>query len=437
MNETLLFIITENQKHLESPYPIIKRDLEILPVPRKATVVIGIRRCGKSTLMRKRIERLLDEGVERENICFIDFSDDRLAFLRAPDAEPSLISDAYYQRYPQKHEERVYFFFDEIQYVNRWAQFVNRIQTSQQCEVYLTGSSAKLLSAEIATELGGRSFAWTLMPFSFREFLRFRGDPEEIVDFSSRDAAKAAFSAFLEQGGMPESLILPAPTMAGQYHQALVNDVLVRDLLLRYNIPHAVQVKRLIQILMNSMSRLVTINKLKQRLAGEQKKLSGQLISEYLEKMADCFLLFTVPIRSYNLAVQAVNPKKVYAIDHAMAMAFSEATGDNRGLCLENMVYIELRRRSQQIFYYKTRRGGEIDFAVGPDHSILLIQVCWELGKEGQTRDREINSLIDAMEELECSEAQIITAWEEETIVDEMSGKTIRVVPAYKWLLER
>jgi predicted AAA+ superfamily ATPase len=222
--------------------------------------------------------------------------------------------------------------------------------------------------------------------------------------------------------------------MAGQYYQALVNDVLVRDLLLRYNIPHAVQVKRLIQILMNSMSRLITINKLKQRLAGEQKKLSGQLISEYLEKMADCFLLFTVPIRSYNLAVQAVNPKKVYAIDHALAMAFSEATGDNRGLCFENMVYIELRRRSQQIFYYKTRRGGEIDFAVGPDHSILLIQVCWELRP---TRDREIRTLIEAMEELECNEAQIITAWEEETIVNELSGKTIRVVPAYKWLLER
>ncbi len=432
MNETLLFIITENQKHLESPYPIIKRDLEILPVPRKATVVIGIRKCGKFTWMRERIARLLDEGVGRENICFIDFSDDRLAFLRAPDAEPSLISDAYYQRYPQKHEERVYFFFDEIQYVNRWAQFVNRIQASEQCEVYLTGSSAKLLSAEIATELGGRSFTWTLMPFSFREFLRFRGEGEEIVDFSSRDAAKAAFSAYLEQGGMPESLILPAETMAGQYHQALVNDVLVRDLLLRYNIPHAVQVQRLIQILMNSMSRLVTVNKLKQRLAGEQKKLSGQLISEYLEKMADCFLLFTVPIRSYNLAVQAVNPKKVYAIDHALAMAFSEATGDRRGLCLENMVYIELRRRTQQIFYYKTRRGAEIDFAIGSDDAIRLIQVCWELGP---TREQEVRTLTDAMEELGCSEAQIITAWEEETIV--VGEKTIRVIPAYTWLLKR
>ncbi len=260
MNETLRYTITENQKHLESPYPIVTRDLEILPVPRKATVVIGIRRCGKSTLMRERIERLLDEGVERENICHIDFSDDRLAFLCAPDAEPSLISDTYYALYPQNHSERVYFFFDEIQYVNRWAQCVNRIQTSQQCEVYLTGTSAKLLSAEIATELGGRSFAWTLMPFSFREFLRFKGEAEEIVDFSSRDAAKSAFSQYLEQGGMPESLLLPAPAMADQYHQALVNDVLV---LLRYNIPHAVQVKRLIQILMNSMARLITVNKLK------------------------------------------------------------------------------------------------------------------------------------------------------------------------------
>lgn len=437
MNETLLFIITENQKHLVPSYPIVKRDLKIESVPRKATVVIGIRRCGKSTWQRERIQSLLDSGVDPHNICYIDFSDDRLAFLHEADAEPRVISDTYYGKFPHKHAERVYFFFDEIQYVNRWAQFINRIQSSQNCEIYITGSSAKLLSLEIATELGGRTFTWELTPFSFREFLRSTNRAEAIVDFTSRDEIRLAFNEYLQQGGMPERLLLPTPTMADSYFQDLVNDVLVRDLLLRYNIPHAVQVKRLIQILMNTIARLITVNKLKQRLTAELKTLSNALISEYLEKISDCFLLFTVPIRSYNLAVQAVNPKKVYAIDHALATAFAETTTDDRGFRLENMVYIELRRRTKQIFYYKTKRGAEIDFAAGPDHSIQLIQVCWELGTRGSTREREIKALQDAMKELQCSSSQIITAWEEEIITDEQNGATIEVIPAYKWLLKQ
>ena len=436
MNDMLRLIIADQQKNLRSQFPIVPRDMEILPVPRKATVIIGIRRSGKSTWQHEKIESLLDEGIDAENICFIDFSDDRLDFLRLANADPAVITDTYYGMYPQKHEQRVYFFFDELQYVNRWAQFVNRIQTKQLCEVYITGSSAKLLSKEISTELGGRTFTWEMFPFSFKEFLRATGKPQAITDISSRDAIIASFDSYVELGGMPERLVLPKISMAPIYFQNLVNDVISRDILLRYNIQHPVQLKRLVLILMNSYSRLITVNKLKQRLAGERNNLSPQLISDYIEKLEDCYLLFTIPVRSYNMAVQSVNPKKVYCVDHAMVQAFSRSTSENSGLVLENMVFMALRRVTQQIFYYKTSQGDEIDFAVGPDSDIQLIQVSWSLGKDGRTRDREFSPLLDGMAELGLQESWIITAYEQEEFKDEKTGRIIHIVPAYSWLLQ-
>jgi predicted AAA+ superfamily ATPase len=197
------------------------------------------------------------------------------------------------------------------------------------------------------------------------------------------------------------------------------------------------QLKRLVQMLMNNTSRLISVNKLRQRLAGERNKLSPELIRDYIDKLNDCYLMFTVPIRSYNSAVQAVNPKKVYCIDHAMAQAFSLATSANNGLALENMVFVELRRIFEQVFYYKTSRGDEIDFAVGPDSDIHLIQVCWELENQKGTRQRETRALLDGMKELDVRESWIITAYEEEEYQDKETGRLIHVLPAYKWLLQK
>jgi hypothetical protein len=435
MNDTVRLIIAQQQRNLRSQFPIVTRDARILPVQRKATVIIGIRRSGKSTWQHEKMEALLNEGTPTENICYIDFSDDRLDFLRNEDSDPAEISDTYYGMYPHNHARKVYFFFDELQYVNRWARFVNRIQTTENCEVYITGSSAKLLSKEIATELGGRTFTWEIFPFSFREFLRAKGKPQSISDISSRDEIIGAFGEYCAKGGMPERLVLPMESMSVQYFQNLVNDVLARDIILRYNIPHPVQLKRLAQMLMNNMSSLISVNKLKQRLAGERNKLSPELIGDYMDKLNDCYLMFTVPIRSYNIAVQAVNPKKVYCADHAMAQAFSPASSGNKGLALENLVFVALRRSMENVFYYKTARGEEIDFAVGPDSDIHLIQVCWELGKQGRTRQRETGTLLDGMKELELEESWIITAYEEEEYRDTETGRLIHVVPAYTWLL--
>ncbi len=187
---------------------------------------------------------------------------------------------------------------------------------------------------------------------------------ESINDIESRDEIVSAFEEYVIKERIPERRILPNGNMSVPYFQNLVNDVITREL------------KRLVHILMNNMFRLISVNKLKQRLIKEGYKLSNELISDEIDKLRDCYLLFTVPIRSYNTAVQAVNPKKEYCIDHAMAQAFCNSTSENKGLVLENMVYMKFRRTMNHIFCYKTEKGDEIDFAIGPDSKIQLIQVC-------------------------------------------------------------
>lgn len=435
MNEAINLLIAQQQKNLRSHFQIFPRDIEILPVVRKATVIIGIRRCGKSTWQHEKMGALLDKGVPFENICYLDFSDDRLDFLRLESAKPSIISDTYYSMYPKKHSEKVYFFFDEIQYVNLWGRFINRIQSQENCEIYITGSSAKLLAKEISTELGGRVFSWEMFPFSFHEFLLAENKPQKISDISSRDEIINGFNDYLIKGGMPERQLLPKESMASKYFQNLVKDVITRDLILRYNISNPRQLERLTQLMINNYSRFISINKLKQRLAGEKNKLSPELISDYIEKLKDCYLIFTVPIRSYNLAKQSVNPKKVYCIDHAMANCFSASTSDNKGFLLENMVFIQLRRSTEEIFYYKTNRGNEIDFVVGPDSNIMLIQVCYEIKDSESTYKRETRALFEGMEEFFVKESWLITAYEEDEIIDKKTGNVIHIVPAYSWLL--
>lgn len=436
MNEILKLIIAQNQKHLLSDYTIIPRELEIIPIARKSTVIMGIRRCGKTTWQYEKIQALLESNVSFENICFIDFSDDRLYFLRAEDSLPSIISDTYYGMYPHKHDEKVYFFFDEIQYVNLWGSFINRLQISENCEIYITGSSAKLLSKELSTEIAARTFSWELFPFSFVEFLRFKNISILFDDVKNRDEIKKGFDDYFYKGGMPERLILPNDTMVNKYFQNFVRDVITRDIILRYNISNPVQLERLTQLLLNSFSRLITVNKLKQRLSGERLNLSPKLINEYIDKLIDSYLLYTVSIRSYNMAVQSINPKKVYIVDHVLAQCMSVSTSENRGLILENIVFMHLRRKTEDIFYYKTKKGDEIDFVTGPDSKIKIIQVCWELNKSENTRKREIKALIDAMNELNVCESWVITAYEKEEVKDIKTGHVIHIVPAFQWLLE-
>ena len=269
MLETLKSIILDQQ---EAPLPTgLPRRLDIEPVPRKATVCIGVRRSGKSTYLFQVMDRLLRQGVSRENILYLNFFDDRLHGLDA--ASISLVTEAYYSLYPaKKGGGRVHCFFDEIQAVPGWEPFVDRLMRTENCEVWLTGSSARMLSKEIATQMRGRALSWEVFPFSFREFLDARGvDAAGSLSTKRRLLVQQAFDEYWETGGFPE--VAAQPAVAGAYtamaprlrvrtHQEYLQAILFRDLVERHDIAHPNALGDLVHRLLDNVASMYTINSL-------------------------------------------------------------------------------------------------------------------------------------------------------------------------------
>lgn len=423
-------ILDFQESRLETGVP---RRLQIEVLPGKATVCIGVRRGGKSTYLFQLMQRLLDNGVPRENILYLNFFDDRLHELRREGL--SLITEAYFSLYPQKkNTETVYCFFDEIQAVEGWEPFVDRLMRTEQCQVYITGSSARMLSREIASQMRGRALSWELFPFSFREYLDCKGiDGGGPLSTKRRLIVQQAFGEYWETGGFPE--------VAGnnrhlrvKVHQEYFRTVLFRDLIERHDVSHPNALTDLAHRLVDDTSSLYTINRLTGYLQSLTHKVPKSSVSDYLEWFEDAYFLFTVPIFDSSIARRKTNPKKIYCIDHALVTSVSSGILLNSGHLLENLVFTALRRVSPEIHYYKTTGGGEVDFIAqidGRSHS--LVQVCESL-VEPQTRKREVKALDQAMAELGLKTGTIVTRSDEEEIT--VDAGTIAVVPAWRFLLD-
>jgi uncharacterized protein len=431
MIETLKSILLDFQ---ETPLSIgVPRHLRIETVPGKTTVCIGVRRSGKSTFLLQIIQRLLDNGVPRENLLYLNFFDDRIHALRQD--RLGLITEAYYSLYPEKkNTEKVYCFFDEIQAVPGWEPFIDRLMRTEKCEVYLTGSSARMLSREIATQMRGRALAWELFPFSFQEFLEYKG----ITGTGSRSTKKRllirkAFDEYSETGGFPEVAGL-GRNLRIKIHQEYFNTILFRDLVERHDIPHPKAVSDLGHWLVDNTASMYSVNNLTGYLKSLGHKVPKSAVSDYLVWFEDAYFLFTVRIFDASLARSNTNPKKIYCVDHALVNSVSSGILLNSGHLLENLVFSALRRHHPEIYYYKTKTGREVDFIVpGRDRSRMLVQVCESL-VEAQTRKRELSALIEAMSELGQTTGTIVTKNEEERI--ETAGGIIDIIPIWRFLLE-
>ena len=427
--KTIQTIILQNQKRLTEEKKIVPRELALESIPKKASVLIGIRRCGKSTY----IQNLLENSIsDKSLICWIDFADDRLTSLQTE--EPAQIADAYYQLYPDYHEKTVYFFFDEIQLVHNWALFVNRLQNTEDCKIFITGSSAKMLSKELATELGGRSLSYELFPYSFTEFLSAHDIQNKHDMLLQADKVKALFTKYCSWGGFPELLYINNEVQKSRYLQNLAMDVITRDIAMRYKIQDLAMLHALMLMLLDAMGKPVTVNKLKQRLTGMHYSTSSEWISKYIEYLSDAYLIFPIEIFSANAAVRAVNPKKIYCVDHALSIACDAKVFDNSGAILENIVYCHLRKKNSDLHYYKTKNGYEIDFVTGTESNFNLYQVCADLSND-DTRKREFRAIKEACNELNCSNAKVIVLNQpsEQITVDNI---TIYIFNAVEWLTE-
>ncbi|EPR33967.1 protein of unknown function DUF4143 [Alkalidesulfovibrio alkalitolerans DSM 16529] len=410
----------------------VPRRVAVSPVPGKATVCIGVRRSGKSTFMFQLMKKLQDTGVARQNILYLNFFDDRLHSLQHDNL--GVILEAYFSLCPEKkNAEKVYCFFDEIQVVPGWEPFVDRLMRMEKCEVYITGSSAQMLSREIATQMRGRALSWEMFPFSFREFLDYKGiESDGPLSTKKRLTVQKAFEEYWETGGFPEVAGLNR-MLRIKTHQEYFNAMLFRDLVERHDISHPKAVTDLAHWLVDNTGSLYSINNLTGYLKSLGHKAPKPAVSDYLEWFEDAYVLFTVRIFDASLARANTNPKKIYCVDHALVTSISSGILVNSGHLLENLVFTALRRVTPDIFYYKTKAGREVDFIAGRQGpSRMLVQVCESMADQ-QTRKRETTALAEAMTELKLSHGIIVTRNEEEQIqVD--SGK-IDVVPAWRFLL--
>lgn len=419
----------------ERRMPVYTRRMFDLSCPEsKIRCLMGIRRSGKTFTFYQLIGDLLKQGIEKERVLFINFEDERLLPLEVSDF--STILNAYYEMYPAFKEKKVFLFFDEIQNIAHWERFVRRIHDTENVEIHITGSSSRLLSREIATSLRGRTLSFEIFPFSFAEYLRFKNISADVTSSRGRSHIVNAFETYLHTGGFPETLDC-AEEFRVKILQEYFNMILYKDLIERYDIRNHSLVKYLLKSLLANNANPFSVHKFYRDSKSQGYKCSKDTLHSYLSYLEDAYCLSLVSIFSDSLRKRQVNYRKIYAVDHGLVTAAISARSYNTGRLLETMVYNQLRRgfHAGQICYYKTLRDQEIDFVTLKQGAVReLIQVSEQL-TDPATRDREVNSLGLAMQELGLSEATIITRNERDIIANE--NGTIYVIPFWAWALDK
>jgi len=415
---------------LERPIPeLTRRDALLNPLSGKALALVGMRRVGKTYLCYQRIGELLDSGIERERILYLNFEDDRLFGFSLSDFQ--IILDVFYAAAPEKKSSHCYFFFDEIQNVPNWERFVRRLIDTEEVSVIVTGSSAKLLSAEIATGLRGRSVDVEVFPFSFQEYLDHHAiqiSHKQPIGARTRLLLNQQAELYCRKGGLPELQKLPQDR-AREVAQSYVDAVVLRDVIERHGVSNVEALRALLYQVLREPATKLSIHKVYQDFKSRGLRVSKDDLYAFMRHLADAYLLFQLPLWTRSEKKRQVNPKKVYVIDNGILDGYSTQMTADQGAFLENLVFITLRRRISELGYYETRQGYEVDFVYGEAGRTVLVQAAWSL-KNVRTREREIRALLQADQELENCRKQIVTLDEETTLED---GE-IEVLPLWKFL---
>ncbi len=401
---------------------VLPRKYDIPLALPKVISLIGPRRAGKTFLLFELIKQLREEGIPKERLVYVNFEDDRLFPIQLSDLDALL--QAYYEMYPDNKEKKVWFFFDEIQEVRHWEKFIRRVHDQENCQLFVTGSSSKLLSREIASSLRGRTLAYEILPLSFREFLDFNNISPDTNTSKGQALLNHWLTRYMQQGGFPELIFLPQ-----EIHQPTIQEyldlVLYRDITERFNIKNPALLKYLLKYLLNNISNRLSYTKTYNDLRSRGFSVSKNTVLEYISYLEEAFVLFQVSVWNRSLRAQAINPRKVYAIDPAFRHAMSVSA--DKGRVMENLVFLELKRRGKQPFYYSN--GREVDFFLEDEY---LINVALSID-EPDTFQRETESLFSAMKQLNISESSLITLYEKRTLRRE--GKTIHIQPLADFLL--
>ncbi len=403
-----------------------KQVLHYLKAPQIISVT-GVRRGGKSTLLKQTINHLIqEEGVTPTNILFANlehpyFSQyaDQVKYLEI------LFEDFLKMANPKG---KIYCFLDEVQFFNKWPVFVKSHYEQKGIKFVITGSNSFLMSKDLLTLLSGRTLPIEVYPLSFAEMISamIKTKIETPLAFAQhRHEVRRLLDQFLRYGGFPEIVLLKQENLADDILNAYAKTILYQDVASRLKIKKPVDLEKLFYYLSSNIGALFSYSSL-----AELFDLSDKTVKDYIKALIDANLLFEINKFSYSLKKQIRADKKIYAIDTGMVNAIAFKFSENRGKLFENVLYLEFRRTGKEIYYYKTSSDYEIDFVLKDKDTIEIIQVCIELNEKAETR--EVRALVQAAKELKLMRGTLVTAEvEKEWIID---GITIQAIPLYKFI---
>jgi len=393
--------------------------------------ISGVRRCGKSTISKQFLKQIIEKGVKKENTLYVNFEE--------PAFTPYLnsnILDIIYNTYSEvvNPEEFAYIVLDEVQNVLDWEKWVRAKQEKGKAKIIVTGSSSKLMSSEFSTVLGGRSININIFPLSFKEFIKFKGKTikhyKGIV--TDKNLIHSLLREYLEFGGFPR-VVMEKKENKGMLLKEYFDSIIFRDVVSRYNVRDVNLLKTLAIIMQTNISSPSSIGKLGNILQDSfKRKTSLETVSRFLEYFESAFLIFTIPIFSYKINDQLQYPRKIYTVDTGLRNAVSFRFSEDLGKLYENVVFLELKRKGKEIYYWKDNKQREVDFVIKEGIKVNeLIQVCFDTENE-KTKKREIDALIRAMDEFGIDNGTIITEdYKKEEI---FNGKKIKSIPLWEWL---
>lgn len=378
-----------------------------------AVVVKGVRRCGKSTLLKQ-----LMTSQHSNDFWYFNFDDERLTGFTTDDFQSLL------ETMLEIFGKKKYQCFDEIQNITGWELFINRM-LRQGYNVFITGSNAHLLSRELGTHLTGRHVDIELYPFSFIEYLK-----SQHISISSKGMYSSEekalllkhFKQYLLKGGLPEAIVFGNESMLTQ----VVNDILQRDIVSRYNVRKPSELKTVIKFLIANASNMITYRSIRNNFSIK----SSNTIQKYIEYAEETYLIFTIRRYDKKLKQFDKNPKKIYCVDNGIITKTTPAIHERKGALLENLVAVHLRRLGKEFYYYRGRSDAECDFII--PHEKHAIQVCYQLRDDN--KERELKGLFEALDMLSVNDGLLLTLDQEDTII--RKNKKITIQPVWQWLIE-
>jgi len=425
------------QDYMEWDLPeAVERELE-LPDTEKVLTVYGPRRCGKTFYLFQLIRGAIGAGLGKENLLYLNMEDTRLADLEFGDVEEVL--SLHYELYPEALGRDLMVYLDEPQAMPGWERAVRSLHDKTGLRLFLTGSSAKLLSSEIATMLRGRTLPFLLLPYSFREFLESRGIESTGPDPSTKGVAKmkSALAEFMTVGGFPEVVAEPDEGMRMRLLTEYYRLVIYRDIVERFGIENMTFIKFLLGQLFSGFAREMSASRIFKTAKSRGFAVSKKTAYEYISYVEDAMAVFLVRRWAGSHRTRETSLPKAYIADNGFARLFPTGSEDT-GHLMENAVYLELRRKQDadpllEVYYWKDRNGkSDVDFAIRRgDRFIHLIQVCYTM--DGlETERRELRALMSASKDLDCDRLTVLNWDLEETRVVE--GQEVKLVPLWKWL---